>query len=181
MPLSPQRGDGAAIAVDLVNSWDEYDPDPELLSVAWLRRWLEWHGLERAAADVSERDVAYAQKLRGRLEAAFDARDEDDAVAQLNALVAELGVPPRLERADGGWRLRAWPADDAGIDGAVAHGAVGLLEVIRDLGWERFGRCDGAPCRCVYVDRSRNRSRRFCCALCADRTAQAAYRERRRA
>jgi predicted RNA-binding Zn ribbon-like protein len=180
MPLTEPRGDGAAIAVDLVNSWDEYDDDPELLSARWLQRWLAWHGLTAAAEAVSDRDVARARELRARLEQVFDADDVDEAVAPLNDLVAELGAPPRLERVDGDWRFRSWPGEEAGIDGAVAQGAVGLLEAIRELGWGRFGRCDGAPCRCVYVDRSRNRSRRFCCGLCADRTAQAAYRRRRR-
>jgi len=56
-----------------------------------------------------------------------------------------------------------------------------LLEAIRDDGWERFGICDAAPCCCVYVDRSKNRRRRYCSQLCTDRAAQAAYRSRRRA
>jgi predicted RNA-binding Zn ribbon-like protein len=51
---------------------------------------------------------------------------------------------------------------------------------IQTEGWERFGVCDALPCRCVYIDRSRNRSRRYCCQLCADRVAAAAYRERAR-
>jgi predicted RNA-binding Zn ribbon-like protein len=181
MPLSAQRGDLAAIAVDLVNSWDEYDEPPELLSLAWLRRWLAWHGLEATAATVTEDDVARARELRDRLAEVFDAPDEDAAVARLNELVAELGTPPQLERFGKSWRLRAWPDEDAGIDGAGARATVGLLEAIRDLGFRRFGRCDGAPCRCAYVDRSRNRSRRYCCQLCADRMAQAAYRARLRA
>jgi len=182
MPLSEQRGDGAAIAVDLVNSWDEYDRPPELLDLRWLRRWLEWHGFTRLAEQAGEEDVERARALRGRLAAAFDAADPDEAVEILNGVVAELGTPPRLERAGRGWLLRAWPEEDeAGLDAAVARGALGLLEAIRDLGWARFGRCAGAPCRCVFVDRSRNRSRRFCCAMCSDRIAQAAYRRRKRA
>src|SRR4051812_33348014 len=180
MPLSEQRGDGAAIAVDLVNSWDEYDRPPELLNERWLRRWLEWHGFERVAEGVGAGEVERARELRGRLAAAFDADEPDEAVEILNGVVGELGTPPRLERADGGWALRAWPGEEAGVDAAVARGALGLLEAIRDLGWARFGRCAGAPCRCVFVDRSRNRSRRFCCAMCSDRVAQAAYRRRKR-
>ena len=46
----------------------------------------------------------------------------------------------------------------------------------------RFGRCAGTPCRCAFVDRSRNRTRRYCCStLCADRVAQAHYRARKKA
>ena len=181
MPLSEQRGNGAAIAVDLVNSWDEFDVPPELLDARWLGRWLAWHGFERAAGLLGDADVPRARELRGRLERAFDAADVDEAVGILNALVDELGTPPRLERTPAGWELRAWPDEEAGLDSVVARGALGLLEAIRDLGWTRFGRCSGTPCRCVFVDRSRNQSRRYCCGLCADRVAQAAYRRRRSA
>jgi predicted RNA-binding Zn ribbon-like protein len=180
MPLSEQRGDGVAIAVDLVNSWDElHQDDPEKLSERWLRRWLAWHRMYEAAEHVGEADVERARVLRGRLAGAFDARTEDDAVAALNALTAEVAAPPRLERAGGAWTLVAWPAEE-NLDTAVARGALGLLEAIGDQGFARFGRCAGEPCRCVFVDRSRNRTRRYCCQLCADRVAQAAYRRRKR-
>src|SRR3954452_5276400 len=180
MPLSEQRGEGVAIGVDLVNSWDELHREPELLSERWLRRWLAWHRMYDAAEHVSEQDVARAQALRAPLAAAFDAPSEEEAVAALNGLLSQVGAPPRLERDAGRWGLRAWPAEES-LDAAVARAALGLLEAIRDLGWARFGRCAGAPCRCVFVDRSRNRSRRFCCAMCSDRIAQAAYRRRKRA
>ena len=62
----------------------------------------------------------------------------------------------------------------------AAYATAGLLEALRDLGWQRFGRCAGAPCRCAFVDRSRNRTRRYCCSLCADRVAQAQYRARKK-
>ena len=75
-------------------------------------------------------------------------------------------------------KLRAWPREES-LDAAAARAALGLLEAIRDLGWQRFGRCAGEPCRCAFVDRSRNRSRRYCCELCADRVAQASYRRRK--
>jgi len=128
---------------------------------------------------ITEADVERARELRKRIAAAFDAPSESSAVAILNGLVAELGTPPQLELQEESWEFRSWPVDPPGLDTAVAIGAIGLLEAIRDLGWRRLGRCAGSPCRCVYVDRSRNRSRRFCCTLCADRVAQASYRRRR--
>ena len=73
MPLSEQRGEGVAIAVDLVNSWDELHGEPELLSERWLRRWLAWHRMYEAAEHVSERDLPRARELRERLARAFDA------------------------------------------------------------------------------------------------------------
>src|SRR6476646_1790255 len=131
MPLSEQRGEGVAIGVDLVNSWDELHSEPELLSERWLRRWLAWHRMYDAAERVSEGDLARARELRERLAGVFDAPGEDEAVAALNELVAEGGAPPRLERDDGGWGLRAWPAEES-LDAAAARAALGLLEAVRD-------------------------------------------------
>jgi predicted RNA-binding Zn ribbon-like protein len=180
MPLTKLgRGGGVALAVDLLNSWDELEPDPELLSVRWLRFYLGFHGYEAAADAVDETSVPRARELRERLREAFDATSEEDAVATLNALLAEHGRPPQLERAGGEWRFRYGPDERAGIEFLAAPTALGLLETIRAHGLSRFGRCRAHPCRCVFVDRSRNRSRRYCCDLCADRANQAAARRRR--
>jgi CGNR zinc finger len=58
--------------------------------------------------------------------------------------------------------------------------ALALLDFIRSAGWERFGVCSAPPCLAVYVDWSKNRSRKYCSQLCADRMNQAAYRRRQR-
>jgi predicted RNA-binding Zn ribbon-like protein len=182
MPLTKLgRGGGVALAVDLLNSWDELEADPELLSVRWLRFYLGFHGYEAAAAAVGEDSLAPARALRERLREAFDATREEAAVATLNALLAEHGRPPQLERAGREWRFRYGPDEHDGIEFLVAPTALGLLETIREHGLSRFGRCKAHPCRCVFVDRSRNRSRRYCCDLCADRANQQAARRRRQA
>jgi predicted RNA-binding Zn ribbon-like protein len=172
---------GAELAVDLINSWDEYDADHEHLRDAdVLRRWLRGSGFPRAAAAISDADVDRARLLRSRLTAAFDARTQAEAVDALNAVVEEAGTPPRLEQTGPSWSFRSWPDEGEGLAFLAPYAALGLLEAIREGAWERFGRCAGTPCRCVYIDRSRNRSRRFCSELCADRVAQADYRRRRR-
>lgn len=182
MPLTKLgRGGGAALAIDLLNSWDEYDEPPELLSTRWLRRYLSFHGYETAAAAVTEADVPSARALRERLRRAFDASSEEEAVAVLNDVLAETGRPPQLDRDAGRWAFRYGPPPEAGLAFLAPITALGLLDVIREHGLSRFGRCRAAPCRCVFVDRSRNRSRRYCCELCADRANQAASRRRRRA
>lgn len=183
MPLSREgRGTGWALAVDIVNTWDEYPRPMDLVEgIEDVRTVLAWHGLPDAAAAVEPRDVARFRRLRTRLEHVFDAGSEDEAVALLNELVTEYGVPPRLERDGRRWRFRAWPDEREGLRAGAALAAYGLLEAVREHGWDRLGRCAGSPCRCVYVDRTRNNSRRFCCVLCADRVAQANLRSRRRA
>jgi predicted RNA-binding Zn ribbon-like protein len=183
MPLTrgPDRGTGVGLAVDLVNTWDELEEEPDLIEgVRDVRYWLDWHGLSEAAKRVKQRDVERARELRSRFDRVFDAESESEAAELLNALAREYATPPQLERAGRTWRLRAWPDEREGLAAAAAYGTAGLLEAMRDLGWRRFGRCAGSPCRCAFVDRSRNRSRRYCCTLCADRVAQANYRERQK-
>jgi predicted RNA-binding Zn ribbon-like protein len=183
MPLTREgRGTRVAVAVDLVNTWDELEDEPDLIEgVRDVRTWLDWHGLHRAATQVRAADVDRVRALRTRFDRVFDAKDEGEAAALLNELALEYGTLPQLERANGGWRLRTWPDEGAGLPAVAAYATAGLLEALRDLGWSRFGRCAGSPCRCAFVDRSRNRSRRYCCNLCADRVAQAHYRERKKA
>jgi predicted RNA-binding Zn ribbon-like protein len=184
MPLTRDetRGSGLALAVDLVNTWDVLMPEPDLIDdLRDIRYWLDWHGLHEAAKQLQKEDVEGARALRSRFEAVFDAASEEDAVARLNELAREYGTPPQLERAGKSWRLRTWPDEREGLGAAAAYGTAGLLEALRDLGWRRFGRCAGAPCRCAFVDRSRNRTRRYCSNLCADRVAQAHYRARKKA
>jgi predicted RNA-binding Zn ribbon-like protein len=183
MPLTRDetRGSGAAVAVDLVNTWDELHSEPDKIEgLADVRVWLGWHGLEAAAKQLREPDVDRVRELRTRFDRVFDAASEDEAAELLNALAREYGTPPALERMNGGWRLRTWPDEREGLPAVAAYATAGLLETFRELGWARFGRCDGSPCRCAFVDRSRNRSRRYCCTLCADRVAQAQYRARKR-
>ena len=172
-----RTGDPVALAVDLVNTWDELNDDPELLvDAATLRRFLTRRGYEQAQG-ASGRDLTQVRLLRNSLRAAFAAETEEEAVRQLNGILGRSGAKPQLERAEEGWRV-SW----AGrlVDSVASSAAMSLLEAIRDDGWERFGICAGAPCCCVFVDRSKNRSRRFCSDLCADRVAQALHRARRR-
>lgn len=170
--------DPVALAVELANSWDELADPPELLrDVATVRRYLGNRGFGNEAKRAGERELAAVRRLRGRLRGAFSVDDEQAAVELLNGILREANAAVQLERADGDWRFRyAGPM----LDVLAATTASSLLDAIRTDGWERFGVCAGSPCCCVFVDRSRNRSRRYCSDLCADRVAQAAHRARRR-
>jgi predicted RNA-binding Zn ribbon-like protein len=181
MTRGPERGTAVAVAVDLVNTWDELEEEPDLIEgLRDVRYWLDWHGLHAAAKRMQDADVDRVRELRTRFDRIFDAASEEEAVRLLNELASEYGTPPQLERANGGWRVRSWPDEREGLGAVAAFAAAGLLEAMRDLGWRRFGRCAGSPCRCAFVDRSRNRSRRYCCTLCADRVAQAHSRARQK-
>jgi predicted RNA-binding Zn ribbon-like protein len=174
--------DGLALAVRLLNSWDELEPDPELLSgVDSAQRLLRRHGYDDAAEMVDEAEVRWLRRLRTLVRAAWDDPDEAVAVSTLNGLLSRCPVQPQLQmEIDGHYEFR-WDAPGRRVR-AFAGGLIAgaLLAEIRAHGRDRLGVCDAGPCRCVYVDGSKNRSRRYCCQLCADRANQAASRARRR-
>jgi predicted RNA-binding Zn ribbon-like protein len=168
------------VALAYLNTWDLLAPDPELLAdPAELGRLLEWVHL-RGAGALTRADVDRAVEARGRLRAAFEADSEDAAVAGLNAMAREVGVTPQLGRGPGGWVSSVAASSGDPVDGLIAESAWGLLSAVKDGLWDRLGICSADPCRSAYLDRTRNRIRRYCCALCADRAMHAAYRERRR-
>jgi predicted RNA-binding Zn ribbon-like protein len=173
-----QKGDDPVrLAVDLVNTWDTLEAEPELLrDAASLRRFLGRRGF-RPSVRAGSRELAEVRDLRDSLRAAFTAGNEDEAVRELNGVLRQSGAKPQFVRHAGEWRVE-WSGRLT--DTIASATAMSLLEAIRTDGWERFGLCAGAPCCCVFVDRSKNRSRRFCSDLCADRVAQALHRRRRR-
>ena len=57
---------------------------------------------------------------------------------------------------------------------------MGLTMAFLDLGPGRFGTCADDGCTGVFLDTSRNQSRRFCSDRCATRANVAALRSRRR-
>jgi predicted RNA-binding Zn ribbon-like protein len=173
--------DGMSFSLRLLNSWDELESEPELLRAPEIAsRFLRRHGFDAAAALTDEREVELLRALRGRVRTAWDAPSDTASVALLNELRAECKVQPRLERRGRGWAFR-WDAPGLPAS-AFAPGlcASALLEEIARHGRRRLGTCTGAPCRCAFLDRSKNRSRRYCCNQCADRVNQAAHRRRLR-
>ena len=130
---------------------------------------------------MDEAELAALKALRSRVQAAWDAPDDEAAVVLLNALATEAAAHRTLVRDDeDAWSFR-W--DEPGLSAsafAPALCAAALLEEIRTHGRRRLGTCVAAPCRCAFVDRSRSRTRRYCCDLCADRANQAARRRRLR-
>jgi predicted RNA-binding Zn ribbon-like protein len=171
------RTESVDLAVDLVNTEDELHPGRERLAdLDSFRRFLVSHGSAEAAAAATGRDLRAAWHLRERLRAAWEARTEEKAVADLNDVVADAHAVPRLVKDWAGrWRFRYGTASWLAAETSMA-----LLEEIRAGGFGRFGVCAARPCRCVFVDRSRNRGRRYCSTLCANRAAQASYRARQR-
>jgi predicted RNA-binding Zn ribbon-like protein len=170
-----------ALAVDLVNTWNTYLPDPEQLdSVDDLRRICREHGEPQLADALRTRDLPSARTLRTNLRRSFEAPGERRAVDALNYVIRGSDAKVQLEDHGNAWRYTFHSPSSDPIAELATRTGLALLDVIRTDGWERFGLCAASPCIAVYVDLSKNRSRKYCSQLCADRMNQAAYRERRK-
>ena len=137
-------------------------------------REYRWSGAR--ARDRVELDAVRA--LRPRLARLWEL-DEAGVVELVNALLAEARAVPRLvDHDDWGWHLHATP-DEAPLATRMAvEAAMAVVDVVRVGELARLRRCGAPECGDVYVDLSRNRSRRFCSTTCGNRVAAAAYRGR---
>jgi predicted RNA-binding Zn ribbon-like protein len=119
-----------------------------------------------------------AAELRGVFEA-VSADALDDAAARANALLARTGARPQLERHDGqSWHLHFHAADGSLPNGWAAGCATGLAVVLGGEMPDRLGVCTAPRCDRVYVDTSRNGTRRYCSTSCQNRVKTAAFRAR---
>jgi predicted RNA-binding Zn ribbon-like protein len=168
-----------AQAADLVNT---RLGDEELLGdLAALRAFLDDHDVS-GSRSLSADDLEEVHALRPRLRAVWAARDMRTAAAVVNGMVAEAGALPQLTDHDGhSWHLH-WTSPSARVASRLgADAGMALAEVLREDGTERLRTCDAPGCDAVFVDLSRNRSRRYCdTGNCGNRMHVAAYRARLR-
>ncbi|GAU65415.1 hypothetical protein SSP35_01_07560 [Streptomyces sp. NBRC 110611] len=187
-------------AVRLVNTERPDRGEDGLTSVEAVR---ELFGpMQQAARRAGDSDVTRLRGVRARLRAVFEAAaagDEVRAVDLLNALMMEFPVSPQISghelRDDGGtsrsseaesgggrpkWHMHIADHAASATAAFAATASMGLAFHLTELGVDRLGICEAAPCRNVYLDTSTNRSRRYCSDRCATRANVAAYRARKR-
>ncbi|HEY8527980.1 MAG TPA: CGNR zinc finger domain-containing protein [Acidimicrobiales bacterium] len=167
---------------DLVNG-DGRDGGPDVLaSLDSLVAFLDAHEIS-GSRPTTESELRAVRRLRSRLRGVFEraaAGDRDAVVAEINALIAEAKAVPYLIEHDGNpLHLHYTPLDAPVHHRMGAEMAIALAIVVRDGGLERLRVCAAPGCGNVVVDLSRNRSRLYCGAQCANRQHVAAYRRRR--
>jgi predicted RNA-binding Zn ribbon-like protein len=131
-------------------------------------------------------DLARLRALRTRLDAvavACESGDDAAAIGILNALLAETGAVPQIVAHDGrGPHIHVSRPAAPLADRIAAHLAMGLAELVVAGESQRVRSCASPSCQDVFVDLSRNRSRRYCDSrTCGNRLHVAAYRARRSA
>lgn len=131
--------------------------------------------------------AAEAEALLGvvpQARAVFEAAADDDlatAAGIVNDLLESTAARPRLDPdGEGRFQLHFHGPDDGYVRGWQAGLASGLAVALgSDLGG-RLGVCGAPGCDRVYVDGSKNGTRRFCSTQCQSRVKAAAHRARTR-
>jgi predicted RNA-binding Zn ribbon-like protein len=132
--------------------------------------------------EVSWEEAASLCFVAAELRDVFEAVDSgavDEAARLVNAMLIRTGARPELERHDGEpWHLHFHSADNTLVNGWAAGCATGLAVVLGGEMHDRLGVCFAPHCDRVYVDTSRNGTRRFCSTSCQNRVKTAAFRAR---
>jgi len=131
-------------------------------------------------------DVPLLRTYRTRLDeiaAACAAADLEVAIERLNALLAQTGASPQIASHDGrGPHIHVSRLDVPLATRMAAHFAMGLAWLVVAGQAGRVRNCESPTCNDVFVDLSRNRSRRYCDSrTCGNRLHVAAYRARKQA
>jgi predicted RNA-binding Zn ribbon-like protein len=154
-------------------------PD-EFADAGSLRTW--WRGLGApAAADggrpVTPEGLATLRTLRALIRG---------LALRNNGIEPDLSVTPGLDALSLRFDLRAVPSLRADRPGDLARDVsaatvAALLRASARPAWFRVKACRGDDCRWVFIDGSRNTSRRWCAmAACGNRAKTAAFRDRHR-
>jgi predicted RNA-binding Zn ribbon-like protein len=169
-------------AVDLVNTLPETssEGDDGLVDLADLHRFLDERPYSgRLLRDADE--LASLRSIRSRLHALWTV-DRDDAVPLVNAMLRDAHAVPRLVSHPGfeQWHIHATD-DEAPLSTRIlVETAMAFIDVIRADEYDRMRTCSADDCRSVYVDYSRNKSKRYCdTGNCGNRMNVNAYRRRK--
>ncbi|WP_404432679.1 CGNR zinc finger domain-containing protein [Microbacterium lacus] len=166
-------------AVHLVNTLPGFDSDDQFVTAADLDAYLEVNPYTGAISrDVDE--ITAIRGIRPRLRALWDV-DRDGAVPLVNQMLADGQALPRLVIHDEyDWHIHA-TSDEAPLATRIlVEAAMAFVDVIRADEYDRVRVCSADDCESVYVDYSRNGSKRYCdTGNCGNRMNVIAYRERK--
>jgi predicted RNA-binding Zn ribbon-like protein len=162
------------LAIDLANA--ELDAGGV---ASFLTAHAEWFtpGTTFALSPAETRHATDAARL---VRAVAEADTQDDVLTRLNELLALARPRPYATDHDGELHLHYAGPEAPALEQLTTTVAMGLSQVVVQHGWQRLGVCSAEGCDDVYVDTSRNASRRYCSNTCASRSTVAAYRARQK-
>ena len=158
------------LAVLLLNSVDLLEDPPDRMAddLGWWRRALARNGFDELAAAQRDADLP---------DAAGAAGDHPDGLRVRRGRRGAPGPQRRAARRRMRWS-RSHPRGSSSSGDLRGRLLFAVASHVAEHGVARLGICASDPCRCAYVDRTRGRTRRYCCTLCNDRAAARAYRRR---
>ena len=128
--------------------------------------------------DRDERELHQVRATRDRVRAVWG-QDEDTVVAWVNdTLAAARAVPRLVDHDDIGWHIHGVDGDEPLAQRMLVEAAMALVDVVRAGRLDRLRFCEADDCTGVFVDLSKNGSKRFCSTRCGNRMAVRAYRAR---
>lgn len=161
-------------AADLINTAGEPDSLSTIDELATFYTEQGWTGFRRGDAE----ELEQVRGLRPRLRA-FWVAEVEELVEGVNGLLRDAQALPQVVRHDDfDWHLHATQQDQPLATRMVVEAAMALVDVIRMGETQRLRVCAADDCDDVFMDLSRNRSRRFSHVTCSNRVAAAAYRSR---
>ena len=163
------------LAIDLANA-DRQDP---AWAAAFVRTHDEWFTTPDPAG-LSPDDAVRAAETADLVRAVAVAGTQAEVIAGLNELLSRARPQPYATDHDGELHLHYAQPGSPALEQLTTTVAMGLASVVAQHGWQRLGICSAEGCGNVYVDTSRNASRRDCSNTCASRSTVAAYRARQR-
>jgi predicted RNA-binding Zn ribbon-like protein len=163
------------LAIELANT-ERADPE-------WARVFLgsheEWF-TAGTSFDLSPGETHRAAATAELVRSVALAQSQADVLERLNELLALARPRPYATDHDGPLHLHFARPDSPALEQLTTTVAMGLSQVVVQHGWQRLGVCAAENCDDVYVDTSRNASRRYCSNTCASRSTVAAYRARQK-
>ena len=154
--------------------------EDELTTVAELDALLDrwpWTGRR----DHNQREVDEVRATRDLLPELWAAKT-DDAVEIINRMLDDANARPYLARHDGlDWHLHGTTGDEPLAERIRVEIALALVDIIRSGEQSRLRVCEADDCEGLFVDMSRNGSKRFCSVRCGNRMNMIAFRERQTA
>ncbi len=168
------------IAPDLVNSLGSPSGTETLADTDQLREFLIEHEVD-PPGHLTASDLDSMRALRATVRQVFEAENESSAAEIINRLIHDAKTSPYLTDHDGHWHMHYTSMQAPISDRIGAICGMVLAAVVERYGIERLGICAAEDCGDVFIDTSRNRSKRFCNDTCSSRTNVAAYRARNKA
>lgn len=164
------------LAVDLVNTHDVVDA-VDTLTPDRLAEMLSQPEMEDAPT-ASESDLDNVKRFRQDVRLVFESTDPDVAAARINHILQHAQAIPYVGVHGPGPHMHVAPRrnDVVGWFGAVI--GMALAELVVKHGVDRFGVCSADDCRDVFIDVSRNHSRKHCSDRCTNREGVRSFRRR---